>query len=54
MTGPLYDDPARQAKLEEAISRGFITRTQDADGILRYTLTPAGQMQWALERMAKR
>lgn len=50
MTGPLFDDPKRQAKLEEAIARGFIIRTQDADGILRYQLTQAGQIQWLMEK----
>lgn len=46
----LFCDQKKQAKLEEAIQRGFIIRTQDPDGITRYQLTQAGQMQWMAEK----
>lgn len=46
----LYEDPARQAKLEEAIRLGFILRQTDPDGVLRYSLTNRGMCQWAIEK----
>jgi len=50
MTEIYYADPAKQAKLEEAIARGFIIRTRDVDGIIRYQLTHNGQIQWIIEK----
>lgn len=49
---PVYADPAKQAKLEEAIARGFIRRSRDPDGLLRYTITAAGLRQWAWEKFS--
>ncbi len=46
----LFRDPLKQAKLEEAIQRGFIVRQLGQDGIYTYALTAMGQMQWAMER----
>lgn len=47
----LYDDPAKQAKLEEAIKLGFINRQLDPDGVYRYILTPQGQNEFMLYKM---
>lgn len=47
----LYADPARQAKLEEAIRLGFINRTVHADGVPCYTLTQKGIQQWIHEKI---
>lgn len=47
----LYSDPVKEAKLQEAIARGFIVKHIDRDGIVRYELTPHGQMQWHVERV---
>ena len=47
----LFCDEAKQAKLEEAIRRGYIIRHQDRDGILRYELTTNGANQWLLEKV---
>ncbi len=46
----LYSDPVKQTKLEEAIQLGFIIRQIDPDGIIRYILTPRGQMQMHIEK----
>ncbi len=46
----LFSDPAKQAKLEEAIRRGFIARQIDNDGIVRYILTQQGGLQWLGEK----
>lgn len=48
-----YAEPEKLAKLEEAIQRGFITRTTQPDGILFYELTPRGLGQWNYERTMK-
>ena len=40
------DAKDKQEQLAKAINRGFIMVSQDPDGILRYTLTPAGLEQW--------
>lgn len=45
-----YEDGEKTAKLEEAISLGFILRLQDPDGWIRYRLTDRGLQQWAFER----
>lgn len=46
----LYRDPAKDAKLKEAIERGFITQTVGADGVCQYTLTHAGMLQYVFEK----
>jgi hypothetical protein len=43
------DVKEKQEQLAKAINRGFIMVSQDPDGILRYTLTPAGLAQWKAE-----
>lgn len=49
-----FSDPVKEAKLQEAIARGFIAKQIDNDGIVRYVLTPHGQIMWAMERQIKK
>jgi hypothetical protein len=44
-----HHDTRKQAKLEEAIHLGYINRSTDADGVVRYELTARGMMRWIQE-----
>ncbi len=46
----LYRDPEKAKKLQEAIARGLISLTIESDGVPKYSLTPMGQIQWAIEK----
>ena len=45
-----YDDPEKQAKLDDAIKHGLIIRKKDSDGVYVYELTQKGIFQWRAER----
>ena len=45
-----FRDPAKAAKLEEAIRLGFIIRQLGDDGVYTYALTQRGLMQWVHEK----
>lgn len=49
----LFCDEQKQRKLEDAIRNGFILRTVDTDGIMRYRLTQKGINQWMREKATK-
>jgi len=36
-------------RLQQAIDLGFIIKSVDDDGTVRYTLTPLGMHQWFME-----
>lgn len=36
-------------KIDQAISLGLLKRRTDFDGIIRYILTPKGELQWTWE-----
>lgn len=46
---PLYRDPIKAAKLQEAIRLGFIENFVTEDGNQGYRLTGSGQAQWVKE-----
>ena len=49
---PLYpDNSVKQARLEEAINIGYITRELLEDGNAKYTLTESGDLKWDLENI---
>ena len=47
----MYADPVKESRLEEAITLGFIIRSIDSDGVMRYALTDLGKQRWILEKM---
>lgn len=53
MAEPLYRDPAKSSKLQEAIQRGYIIYKLEADGVASYTLTQAGLQQYMFEKLIK-
>lgn len=47
---PYYpDNPAKQVKLEEAITHGLIIRELLEDNKAKYTLTQQGELVWEVE-----
>lgn len=44
-----FNDQEKEKKLEQAITHGFIEKSE-ADGLVQYTLTQRGMQQWAGEK----
>jgi len=46
-----FSDGKKEAALESAVRKGFIARSIDPDGIVKYTLTLAGRNRLVFEQM---